>query len=167
MITILCADEKSNYFKFDELEIYTKKENAYNFNGSNKIIAHPPCQQWSRLKHFATKNDLDKQLAIFCYEKILLNGGILEHPLHSSLWKYLGIKPTVNIQMNWFNLPVKKMTGLYFNKCQPLEIPFNLDAISHSISNSKNYKELPKSRRSETTIELAQWLIDCINESAK
>lgn len=158
MVSVLCVAENSNYFQYD-LDLWTKQRNAYNFNSNNPIIAHPPCAQWSRLKGLANYNELEKQLGSFCYEKIISNGGILEHPLESSLWKYLNIKPTVNCQLNWFGFPAVKKTGLFIYGYEPLPPPFNLDAIQCAIGGSKNYKELPKKMRDKTPISMIDYFL--------
>lgn len=85
-VSILCADSLSNYFKIDGLDIWTEKRDINNYSGKNKVICHPPCQQWSRLKSFAKNKPEEKKLALLCWEIVQANGGIFEHPAGSSFF---------------------------------------------------------------------------------
>lgn len=165
MISVLCISERSNYRRYNDLDLWDEKRNAYNFTGTNPIITHAPCAQWSRLKGVAHKNDYIKKLAPWCFDRVLENGGIFEHPLESSIWKYMGKKPTVNVQMNWFDMPVKKKTGLYFSKCEPDLVPISFNAITHAVGYSQNFKEWPKHRRSETPTKMIDWFLRSIQNS--
>jgi len=84
MISILCAANKSNYYKIPNLDIWNKERNAYNFTSSQPVICHPPCAQWSRMRSFSKDCPVEKALAEFCYLQVIKNGGILEHPAGSS-----------------------------------------------------------------------------------
>jgi hypothetical protein len=158
MITALCVNQNSIYKTIEGIDAWDLERDAYNFDGLNPIIAHPPCQQWSRLKAFAKVNPKEKDLAIFCLEKINRNGGILEHPAGSTFFKYAGIKPTISIDQHWFGFPARKRTYLYFVGCKPLSFPLNFD-----LSRSK-VQLLHSSKRSDTTIFFAKWLINSIVE---
>lgn len=159
MIAVLCTLEKSVYNSFPSLDVYDKKRNAYTFDRDYPIIAHPPCQQWSRLKHFAKEDKEEKDLAFFCLEKIKKNGGILEHPAGSSFFKEANIKPTISINQSWFGLSCTKRTYLYFHNCKPITFPLSFDLVTKTVS------QLSQKERSFTTLQFATWLIDCIKNS--
>jgi hypothetical protein len=152
--TILCALEKSIYKTILGCDVWDKNRDAYLYTGSNIVIVHPPCQQWSRLKAFANDDKKERELAMFCLEKVKSNGGIFEHPAGSSFFKYAGIKPTISINQSWFGFPAQKKTFLYFHDCEPLQLPLSFDAIE------KTVPQLSQKFRSYTTIDLAKWLIN-------
>lgn len=152
--TILCALEKSIYKTIPGLDVWDKNRDAYLYTGQNIIIAHPPCQQWSRLKSFAKEDKKERDLAMFCLEKVRSNGGILEHPAGSSFFAYAGIKPTISINQSWFGFPAQKNTYLYFYDCAPLQLPLSFNAIEKKVT------QLSQVKRSFTTIEFATWLIN-------
>lgn len=159
MITILCIQENSNYKKIPGLDLWDIKRNAYNYNGNNIVIAHPPCQQWSKLKSFAKENQLEKDLAIFCLEKVNQNGGILEHPNGSSFFKYAGIPRSklTKVYQSWWGFPAKKETLLYCKNIKLLPTPLNLDAIQYKVAN------LDKKKRSLMPLEFCKYLVySCI-----
>ena len=95
MKTVLFVREDSDYKKRDNWDCYDKKRNALNYDGNDPIVAHPPCRLWGNLSHLAMRNpkytieDRAKEmyLAIFSLEMIEKNGGILEHPSKSKLFK--------------------------------------------------------------------------------
>lgn len=155
--TILCVNKKSIYKELG-MNCYDQDRNAYTLTGSEPVICHPPCQQWSRLKHFAIYNREERDLAHFCLEKIHKNGGILEHPEGSSFFKEAGIKPTISIDQFWFGFPARKRTYLYFHGYKPVQMPLKFDAIEKKVT-QMSYK-----KRSDTTKELAIWLIKSITD---
>lgn len=161
MITILCADSKSNYYKIPGLDIWDKIRNAYNYNGTNKVIAHPPCQQWSRLRTFATKNTDEKNLALLCWDIVNTNGGILEHPHGSYLFKYVNAdrKKIRSVDQNWWGFPARKKTYLYVHQ---------VELIEHPLSNelpSKKVEYMHQRARSIMTLDFCKWLVNSIEHS--
>lgn len=79
-------NDDSYYKTVDIVDAYDRFRDAYTYDGNLPVIGHPPCQQWSRLKHFAKPNDYEKDLAFFVLEKIQRYGGIFEHPAGSSFF---------------------------------------------------------------------------------
>jgi len=163
VISVLCVADKSNYDLIPGLDLWKQARDTYNFTGSNPVITHAPCAQWSKLKAFAKVNKYEKDLAFFCLEKVQKNGGIFEHPAGSSFWQIAGIRNRViSINQHWFGLPIQKRTYLYFSQCGPLQLPLSFNAIE------RNFSNLSPAQRSATPPLLIDWFIACIrskNES--
>lgn len=87
MIAILFARNDSRYKDFDIYDVYDINRDARNFAANYPVIAHPPCRAWGRLSHMANPRPDEKGLAIYALEKVRNNGGVLEHPTGSRLWK--------------------------------------------------------------------------------
>lgn len=159
-INILCVQEKTNYSKIPGLDLWDKERDVQNFKGNGFCIAHPPCQQWGKLKHFANDNPMEKTLAYVCLYHVLKNGGIIEQPLGSSFFREAGLpqKNIYRISQSWFGFPAEKETLLFFWKCRPVEFPLFVPKpkLKRSVQN------LNSRSRSTTTLELAQWLVDCV-----
>jgi len=157
MISILCVNKNSIY-KTLPVDCWDIERNAYGFTGPNPVITHAPCQQWSRLKAFAKPNDYEKQLAFFCLDKVIKNGGIFEHPAGSSFFKEAKIPRSAiySIDQSWFGFPCAKRTYLFFSQCKPLAYPLRFEPVT------KKVNDLHYSKRSDTTLELAKWLIACV-----
>lgn len=164
MITVLCVMENSNYYKIPGLDLWDINRDAYNFKHSefqfNKIIAHPPCQQWGCLKKFAHENKREKELAVYCLELVQKNGGILEHPLGSTLFKECGItKGIIKVRQSWWGYEAHKETLLYFNQVKPIMYPITYDIAPKKVQN------MDKKQRSKTPLKMCQWLVNCIYEN--
>jgi len=159
MISVLCALPNSVYKTIPGLDVWDAQRDAFYFTGSNPVIVHPPCQQWSRLRMFAQVNPDEKELAYHCLKYVIRNGGIFEHPASSSFFREVGITPTLSINQSWFGYPGTKKTWLYFSGCKPLSFPLNFDAVRVNDVSNLNSRD---GSRSRTTQQFAQWLVDCI-----
>ncbi len=168
-ISVLCVSKKSNYFLISNLDLWTIDRDCFNFTGKNKVIAHPPCAQWSQLRGLSNYNLKEKLLLDWCYEIVTQNGGILEHPLSSSAWKRFNIKP-FSVNLHWFGFAAKKPTGLFFKNCSPTDYTLNFNAITHTVGGTRKsvLKELrgSKENRNITPLKFNQWLVDSITNNA-
>jgi hypothetical protein len=160
LISILGADQKSNYFKIPGLDIWTKERDFRNFDGENPVICHAPCAQWSRCKGLAKESD-EKELSLIAWKICQLNGGIFEHPSGSSFFKYAGIdrKDILSVDQSWFGFPAKKTTYLVFVNCKPLAFPISLDCPAKKVA------ELHSRARSLCTLSFCKWLVDSVRSS--
>ena len=86
-IAVLFAREDSRYKDFDFFDVYDINKDARIFTKKMPVIAHPPCRAWGMLSHMANPREGEKQLAYLALAQVRLNGGILEHPAGSRLWK--------------------------------------------------------------------------------
>lgn len=158
MISVLCVgDHRSNYRLIPGLDLWDAERDAYNFTGSNPVITHPPCQQWSQLKGFAHDKPREKELAWFCLETVNRNGGILEHPRGSSFFREAGIRPTISVDQIWWGFPARKSTYLYFVGFKPQAFPLSFDCATKSVQNMSSTGE-----RSRQPLAFCQWLIKCV-----
>lgn len=159
-ISILCATSNSTYFQIPGLDIWTADRDVRKFNGKLPVIAHPPCQQWSRLHHFARKNN-EKELAVICWEHVHANGGILEHPSGSHFWKYVDADKNkmLSVDQCWWGFPCRKRTYLYFHNCNWIAFPlFTLPSV-------KELCNIPQHQRSLSPLSFNQWLVDSVRQS--
>jgi len=167
MITVLCANKNSIYKQIPGIDVWDQVRDAYYFYGSNPVITHAPCAQWSRMKAFANYDTDAKELAFFCLKHVVRNGGIFEHPAGSSFFKEAGIEKNVySVDQSWWGFPASKKTYLFFSKCKPAPMPiFTPPPVFTFFGPNQDRtgkKEMPKSQRSKTVLPFAQWMIDCI-----
>lgn len=87
MIAVLFARNDSKYKQLDGYDVYDIDRDARNYNKYYPVIAHPPCRAWGMLSHMANPRPDEKDLAWFALEQVRKNGGVLEHPTGSRLWK--------------------------------------------------------------------------------
>lgn len=155
-ISVLCVDDTTNYLKLPGLDLWNKDRDAYGFVGTNKVITHAPCQQWSMLKAFAKINAYERLLAYHCFDLVQRNGGIFEHPHGSSFFKRVGVKPTILVDQNHFGFRARKRTALYFKDCEPL--PYQMTLLQPVIT----VQNMDKRERSRMTVDFCRWLVSCV-----
>lgn len=157
--SVLCICENSNYLKIDGLDLWDKNRDVYNYTSSNVIIAHPPCQQWSKLKAFANDDIKERDLAAFCFHLVKLNGGVFEHTACSSFFKFIGadFSKIISVNQSWWGFPAKKPTYLYFENCKPLSYPLSFDLVQKKVS-QMSYK-----KRSIMPLGFCKWLVECVS----
>lgn len=157
-VSVLCVASGSNYYRIPGLDLWDTMRDAYKFTGQNPVIAHPPCAQWSRLHKFAKQNEYEKELAVFCWEKVNQNGGIFEHPAGSHFFKFIGAdcKKIVSVDQHWWGFPCRKRTYLYFNGFAPAQMPLNFSSYQTTVD------ALHSSRRSIMPLEFCQYLLTSI-----
>lgn len=177
-IAALFVKKNSVYKTLQDVDCYDIERDALKFPGGIPVVAHPPCRLWGRLYKFARVEDeeYERNLARFAVRMVRENGGVLEHPAHSKLWKDQGLplpgKTSVlsedysmSIDQSWFGYPARKSTWLYIHglsyKDLPL-IPMRLDAITKTVSSTKDNElpEMSKSMRDVTVLPLAEWLVN-------
>lgn len=176
-VAVLFARSTSIYKKYPGLDVYDIDRDALSFFGTEPVIAHPPCRAWGRLRGLARPRFGEKDLALFAVDRVIENGGVLEHPTASSLFKYVGLpRPgksnnkgfTIQVHQHWFGHRAEKSTWLFINGIEPNLIPpaplvfsqpTHVVAASH-VSKRKKQKELSKAGREATPEKFAEFLIN-------
>jgi len=163
-IAVLCAAKKSIYKTIENLEVYDEKRNARSYTGTFPVIAHPPCRGYSAFtRHWAKPRPGEKDLAFFCTERMLLNGGVLEHPAHSRYVRNFKMDKRfriATIHQSWWGYPTTKKTWLLMPAHYKLpEIPFSLKMQGKEKQIFENMSHFDRHR---TTLEFATWLIKLI-----
>lgn len=176
--TVLFADKHSIYKKIG-CNVYDFDRNALTFKDNTPCIYHPPCRTWSRLRGLAKFHPGEHLLAVWSVFRIWRYGGVLEHPSQSILWKTMGLAMpgsppdihggfSISVDQFWFGHKAEKNTWLYIKGISINDmpvIPLNFDAVTHTISSSKNNngkKEISKNKRSSTPHKFALFLIEII-----
>ena len=180
MTEVYFVADKSNYHMIDNLDLYDIKRNALSTVSCEAAIYHPPCRSWGRLRKFAKTPFGEHWLAVWAVLRMWRYGGVLEHPAGSKLWSFMNLaRPgqrydshggfSVSLNQSWFGYPAKKNTWLYVVGCDISELPempLNFNAITKTVSGSKNrnvLKELSHAERSRTTLLFNEYLISVLN----
>ena len=163
---VLFVHENSNYKKLPAFfDCYDAERNALTYLGTSPVICHPPCRLFSRLRKFSTAEQDEKKLAYWAVDLVRANGGVLEHPVGSTLWKEKDLPPpgyydeyggfTLCISQKWFGYYTDKKTLLYIVGIKHKDLPgypLTLDAPV------RKFENLSPKQRSETTLDLALYL---------
>jgi len=182
-ITVLFARNDSRYKELNNFDVYDIERDARTYCGNNPVIAHPPCRAWGILAHLANPREGERQLAYFSLAQVRLNGGILEHPATSKLWKeaHLPLEGefpdafggfTVEIDQYDFGHVAHKQTKLYICGIKPNELPTmppkNNAPTDRSIcGNVKGTKRCTQYQREYTPDNLIFWLTEICKKIKK
>jgi hypothetical protein len=180
MVTVLFVEQNSNYNKLLSgrkkiCDTWDQKANALNYTGSAACIHHPPCRLWSRLKGLSSADENEKYLALWSVRKVQLNGGILEHPADSSLFKTCNLPMpgssdefgfTISIDQYHFGHKARKRTWLYIVGIKQTDSILNYKTIPGSPkywlghNNRPGRKQpMPQKEHSTTPIRFAKYLV--------
>jgi len=142
---------------------YNEDRNALTFSKNIPAIYHPPCRLFSRLKTFSKADKSEKELAFWSIEKVNKYGGLIEHPLGSSLFKESGIKLNddnhIIIKLSNFGFEAEKKTIIYFNGIEKNELPL-LPYNNRPVK--KTIPQLSYKKRANTPFCCAIYLIELI-----
>lgn len=172
--------DNSYYRLLPDLDLFDLRRNALSTKSNAPAIYHPPCRSWGRLRQFAKTPAGEHWLAVWSVLRMWRYGGVLEHPAGSKLWSFMNLaRPgqsydlhggfSVSLNQSWFGYPAKKNTWLYIVGCEISdlpEMPLSFNAITKTVSGSKNrnvLKELSHSERSRTTLLFNEYLISVLN----
>jgi hypothetical protein len=176
-IAALFARTDSRYKDFPELyDVYDINRDARGFEKDYPVLAHPPCRAWGMLSHMANPRPDEKDLAWFALDKVRSNGGALEHPKGSRLWKEAGLPEmgqgydsyggfTLLIDQFDFGHVAHKMTKLYICGIKiedlPALPPKNMNTTDRSIcGNVKGTKRCTQYQREYTPDGLIVFLTE-------
>jgi hypothetical protein len=142
--------------------VFDLARDARTFDLSCPVVAHPPCRAWGKLAHFAKARADERDLALFASWAVRHCGGVLEHPITSKLWAWLGVRPGVRDEFGGLLVPVKqssfghraeKLTGLYYVRCAPIfSLALDVPAVT-------TVERMCRAERERTPLELAQALV--------
>ena len=183
VIAVLFARDDSRYKDFNMYDVYDINRDARTFCKKMPVIAHPPCRAWGMLSHMANPREGEKQLAYLALAQVRLNGGILEHPAGSRLWKEAPLPLaggeedefggyTIEIDQFDFGHVAHKNTKLYIcgivKANLPPMPPKNLSSTDRSIcGNVKGTKRCTQYQREYTPDALINWMTKVCNELQK
>lgn len=166
-VAVLFARVDSAYRSFSGCEVFDVVRDARTFDGSMPVVAHPPCRAWGRLRHLAKPRQGERELGVWAVEMVRRCGGVLEHPVHSTLWNAAGLpRPGTRDLWGGWTLPVyqghfghraPKATWLYINGVEPASLPplpFDLVLPAGRVEN------MGTAEREKTPFELARYLVE-------
>ncbi len=122
-VSVLFARSDSCYAELVS-DVWDAERDARKYTGSNPVVCHPPCRAWGRLRHLAKPRPDEKALALFAVEQIRRVGGVLEHPMGSTLWHEANLPLpghgvdqwggfSVLVEQGWWGHAAPKPTYLY------------------------------------------------------
>jgi hypothetical protein len=164
---VLFARRDSFYKTLEGCDVFDADRDARRFVGNIPVVAHPPCRGWGRLKGFAKPAPGEVELAPWAVDVVRRNGGVLEHPAGSSLWRAKDMpRPTdgtdefggltVYVDQSNFGHRAQKATWLYIVGCPIGGLPRPEIELGFP---DRLVEQLGRSAREHTPERLARWLV--------
>jgi len=171
---VLFVRADSRYKCFDGFDLYDALRDALSVSSQLPVIAHPPCRAWGRLSHMSRPAAGERDLALWAVDKVRKNGGVLEHPLGSKIWRaknlpFVGGFPDshggfcISINQYDFGHVASKPTILYIVGCKisdlpKLPIPRNSKPLASITGQVQNTRRCTQYEREYTPDLLILWL---------
>lgn len=180
-VAVLFARSDSHYKALPGTDVFDIERDARTWAGGAPVVAHPPCRAWGKLRYFAKPRPDEKDLAIFAIDQVRKFGGVLEHPVGSSLWPVAGLPKvgetdrhggwTLPIWQSWFGHRADKATLLYVVGCDRSNVPqmpLMLGNATHTVSPATGRRKgtpgyrpsIRKDEREHTPPDLCNWLVE-------
>jgi hypothetical protein len=137
-VAALFVETDGPYFGLDDVEPWDVTRDARLYDGPHPVIAHPPCNRWSRLATFRRQRDgLDGGCFAAALNAVRRFGGVLEHPAHSLAWTTFALPRPANsgwtrslldegwtceVDQRWYGHEARKPTWLYFVGDEPPDL---------------------------------------------
>lgn len=96
-VAALFVERDGVYYGLHDVDPWDANRDARDYRGPHPVVAHPPCERWGRFWHGSTRKPHQFNLGEDggCFAAALTaarnHGGIIEHPEHSSAWRYFGL----------------------------------------------------------------------------
>jgi hypothetical protein len=186
-ISALFVQPEGCYKGVDGIDPWDEERDARKYNGSNTVIAHPPCQKWGKMapvnwarwggEHNRIGNDGG------CFKSALKSvekwGGVLEHPGQTIAWATFGLDKPIKghwtaSRLGWvcevwqsaYGHRANKSTWLYYVGLQlPYDLKWNRPVGSHQVGcpdkrgKARNKPVLNKAESNATPVEFRDELI--------
>jgi hypothetical protein len=178
-IAVLFARADSIYKTLPGCDVWDAERDARTWPGGSPVVAHPPCRLWASLRHKSKAPAEEKDLAIQAVAHVRRWGGVLEHPLFSTLWRTVGLPEpgerdewgghTQAIHQHWFGHRAQKSTRLYIVGCEPRDMPampLKLGPATHTVGlwsgrdRATCRPSISKPEFEQTPPALAEWLVE-------
>ena len=97
-VAALFVDDRDGpYVGLDDVDVWGVTRDARRYDGELPVVAHPPCERWSRYWHGGPSAKVRRVLGDDdgCFASALASvrrcGGVLEHPEASHAWDTFGL----------------------------------------------------------------------------
>lgn len=182
MIAALYVEPDGVYSGRADVDAWPESRDARLYAGPWPVVAHPPCQRWSRLAHIH-KHKPGKGIGedggcfYAAWSAVETWGGVLEHPAGSEAWPAFGLTPpvrgtwsrglfagewTTEVDQFWYGHVAAKRTWLAFvgNDCPaPMDWREAPEPTHRSPGGSCGVELQPRNRRNATPPAFAEVLI--------
>lgn len=146
-------------------DVYDLARDARSYSGDLPVIAHPPCRAWGRYKSVAKPRPGEKDLSPWAVNLVRSVGGVVEHPISSSLWPFMGCASwgvrdqwggvLVPVAQSSYGHQAQKLTGLYI-------VGFDVPTIADPLPGVRPLESMHREARERTPEPFARFLISIL-----
>ena len=169
-------------YKLMGLDCWDRRRDARRFAGAGPVIAHPPCRTWGNFRFQAYRAPADEHATgPFAIEQVRRCGGVLEHPVGSTLFAECGCGTadspdqwggwTMDVDQFHWGHKAAKPTRLYIVGCRPADVPampHRAGEPTHCISQGHGIRmghpkfksRITQAEREATPPKFAEWLVE-------
>ena len=181
-VAVLFVRKDSAYKNLPGIDAYDAERDARTFPGGLPVIAHPPCRAWGVLAHMAKPRPGERDLALWAVDVVRREGGVLEHPHGSRLWKEKPLPQaghgedafggfTIEIDQYWFGHVANKPTKLYIvglPRAALPPIPYKAGRAAKSMTGQvPGTARCTQYEREYTPPALIEWLLSVARASVR
>jgi len=145
-VAALYVETGGTYFGLPGVDPWDEARDARLYDGPFPVVAHPPCNRWSRLSAGRLRGQ-DGGCFASALVSVRTYGGALEHPAHSQAWPAFGLsRPhgpgwervlgetgwVCEVDQSLWGYPARKPTWLYFVGERPPKMPAHYPRHSRS-----------------------------------
>lgn len=186
MIAALFVQNGGCYFGLEGGDPWDERRDARTYNGPFPIVAHPPCQLWTRFAHVnyarwgGDHNKPGNDNGCFSSALAALNrfGCVLEHPAFSDAWKHFSLPVpdagqwishggywVCEVWQSAYGHKARKRTWLLFRGSKPHELRWERPEGTHQIGfhdqrgKAKNKPTVSGKAASATPVEFRDELL--------
>lgn len=153
IVAALFVDPSGSYSGVDGVDLWGEERDARLYPGPWPVVAHPPCQLWTRLTHVNFKRyggehnrpGNDGGCFAAALSAVRQWGGVLEHPAFTDAWKSYGLpRPGLGwskhgevyvceVWQSAYGHLARKRTWLYYRGLPPIKLRWNRPDGTHQI----------------------------------
>lgn len=154
MIAALFVEKDGAYYGIPDVDPWDQDRDARKYDGSDPVIAHPPCQLWGRFAHvnFArwggehNRPGNDNGCFASALASLRRCGGVLEHPAFSDAWKAYDLPRPYGVGWTYrdgffvcevwqsaYGHKARKRTWLLYRGKEPMQMRWERPSGTHQI----------------------------------
>ena len=167
-VAALFVQRGGAYWNLPWIDPWDEIADARHYAGPYPVVAHPPCQRWSKMAPlvqslYGYKCKDDGGCFQFTLDALNRWGGVLEHPASSTAWKEFGIaRPikgcwmatlngwTCEVWQSAYGHKAEKPTWLYYvGETAPYSLRWERPVSNVRVCQARNWRKLPTLSRRE------------------
>jgi hypothetical protein len=182
-VAALYVETGGVYYGLPDVDPWDEARDARLYAGPWPVVAHPPCNRYSKLAAFRRQRDgMDSGCFAHALECVRRFGGVLEHPAYSLAWEIYELPRPLDsgwvahlgrpgwsclVDQRRYGGEMRKPTWLYFVGDEPPTIEWGRGAASDK-SVWRSYGGGPRQKlRSRTPIAFRDVLLDMARSAGR